>query len=137
MTGMNETPNSTNDDRAVRAVIRAVYAAWADNDADAFIAQYTDDATVVMPGVYRRSRDEVYAYMAAAFAGPLKGSRAIDEPQNVRLLGEDAAVVISEGGILMAGESVLPAERRVRATWVVEKRGGQWLVAAYHNCPGN
>ncbi len=137
MTTTNPTSVLTKDDRAVRAVLQAVYAAWADNDADAFAALYVEDATVVQPGVYKTSRDDVRTSMAAAFAGPMKGSRAIDEPKNVRFLGDDAAVVISEAGILMAGETNLPAERLVRATWVLVKRDGTWLIAAYHNCPAN
>jgi uncharacterized protein (TIGR02246 family) len=40
------------DIEAVRDVLRQAYGAWADNDAGAFAALYTDDATVVMPGVF-------------------------------------------------------------------------------------
>jgi uncharacterized protein (TIGR02246 family) len=75
--------------------------------------------------------------MAAGFAGPLKGSRVLDEPQSVRFLGSDTAVVITEGGVLMAGQTELPAERLVRATWVLAKRNKQWYVAAYQNSPAN
>jgi uncharacterized protein (TIGR02246 family) len=67
----------------------------------------------------------------------MKGSRGIDEPLNVRFLGDDVAVVISEAGILMAGETELPAERLVRATWVLARQSGTWLIAAYHNSPAN
>ncbi len=137
MTTTNPTSILAKDDSAVRAVLQAVYAAWADNDADAFAALYVEDATVVQPGVYKKSRDDVRTSMAAAFAGPMKGSRAIDEPRTVRFLGDDTAMVISEAGILMAGETDLPAERLVRATWVLVKQDGTWLIAAYHNCPAN
>jgi hypothetical protein len=42
---------------AVRELLRQVYAAWADNDADTFAALFLDDdATVVMPDVFHRSR---------------------------------------------------------------------------------
>jgi len=51
MTNANPTSILAKDDRAVRAVLQAVYAAWADNDADAFAALYVEDATVVHPGV--------------------------------------------------------------------------------------
>jgi uncharacterized protein (TIGR02246 family) len=61
----------------------------------------------------------------------------VDAPQSVRYLGEDVAVVISEGGILMAGQTEPAAEGRVRATWVLAKRDGQWWVAAYHNSPAD
>ncbi|MGM7775400.1 hypothetical protein ACSVHC_05185 [Arthrobacter sp. KNU-44] len=32
----------------IRSLFGEIYAAWADNDADAFMASYRDDATVVM-----------------------------------------------------------------------------------------
>ena len=122
---------------SVYNVIQAVYDAWADNDADAFAALYTDDATVVQPGIHKKNKEDIRSTMAAGFAGPLKGSRVLDEPQSIRLIGPDAAIVITEGGVLMAGEGDLPSERMVRATWVLTKEHGQWYVAAYQNSAAN
>jgi uncharacterized protein (TIGR02246 family) len=122
---------------SVYNVIKAVYDAWAENDADALAALYTEDGTVVQPGIHKRNKDEIRTTMAAAFAGPLEGSTVLDEPQSIRLIGSEAAVVITEGGILMAGETELPSERVVRATWVLTKEDGQWYVAAYQNSPAN
>ncbi|GAA3478570.1 SgcJ/EcaC family oxidoreductase [Streptomyces yanii] len=134
------TAASTQSEAAVREVLHRVYAAWADNDADAFAALYTQDATSVLPGSYSDGKEAIRARMAAGFAGPLKGSTVVDEVRSVRFIGEDAAVVISRSGILPAGESTVPADRFVLATWVLAKAAGQgagegWLVAAYHNCP--
>lgn len=125
------------DRRAVLAVIKAVYAAWEANDADEFVAVYLDDATVVQPGVFKKNRQEIRTTMAAGFGGPLKGSRVIDTPQDVRFVDDETAIVVSEGGILFPGETSCPSDRLVRATWVVAKRDGQWFVAAYHNSPVN
>ncbi len=135
MSSETQTSVPAKNDLAVREVLGALYAAWAANDADAFAALYTEDATVAMPGVYHSGREEVRAYMAAAFAGPLRGSRGIDEPRSIRFLGLDTAVIVSEAGILLAGETALPDERLRRATWVLARREGAWRVAAYHNCP--
>ncbi len=79
----------TNNDPTdqVLSVIHAVYENWAAGDADAFAALYTDDATVVQPGVHKKNKGEIRTTMAAGFAGPLKGSRVLDEPQSVRFLG--------------------------------------------------
>ncbi|SCL39058.1 conserved hypothetical protein [Micromonospora rhizosphaerae] len=122
-------------DQAVRDVLRALVAAWADNDADAFAARYTDDATVVLPGgVFHQGREEVRRYLAGAFAGPLKGSTSVDEPESVRIIGDDTAVVVSRSGFLLPGEKTLPAERRRRATWTLSRQDGEWRVAAYQNC---
>lgn len=124
------------DDRAVREVLHALVAAWAANDADAFADRYADDATVVLPGgVFHQGREEVRRYLAGAFAGPLRGSTSVDEPESVRLVGDDAAVVVSRSGFLLPGEETLPADRLRRATWVLTRRDDGWRVAAYHNCP--
>lgn len=122
---------------AVRDVLRRLYTAWADNDAAAFAALYRDDATVVMPAVFHRGRAAVRDYMAAAFDGPLKGSRGVDRPQDIRMIGPDTAIVVSRAGIVMAGEEELPAERERLATWVLSKQDGRWLVAAYANAPAH
>lgn len=127
--------NTDADRRAVLSVIKAVYVAWEANDADEFVAVYLDDATVVQPGIYKKDREEIRSTMAATFGGPLKGSRVIDTPQDVRFVNDETAIVVSEGGIIFAGETTCPPDRMVRATWTVAKRDGQWSVAAYHNSP--
>ena len=119
----------------VLGVIKSVYDAWADGDATAFVEFYTDDATVVQPAIHKKNKDDIYTSMAAGFAGPLKGSRVHDEPGSVRFFGFDTAVIITEGGILMAGQDEVPAERLVRATWVFVRQNDEWRVAAYHNSP--
>jgi uncharacterized protein (TIGR02246 family) len=119
----------------VREVLGRVYVAWAAGDAGAFADLYLDDATVVLPGVYHQGRTAVREYMAAGFAGPLRGSRGIDEPQDIRVLGGDTAIVVSRAGILMDGEQDVPAERERLATWVLSKHAGRWMIAAYANAP--
>ena len=128
---------TTTADKAVLGVLDSMYSAWAAGDADGIARHYTEDASVVQPGIYKENNEVIRTTMAAGFAGPLKGSRVIDEPQSVRFLGPDAAVVITEGGVLMAGQTEVPAERQVRSTWALTRRDGQWLVVAYHNSPAN
>jgi uncharacterized protein (TIGR02246 family) len=121
------------DENDVRAVLRSITAAWDANDAAAFAAAYTPDATVVLTGgVFHRDREEIRAYLAAGFDGPLKGTRGIDEPELVRVTG-DSAVVVSRTGFLMVGETELPAARERRATWTLRRTPEGWRVAAYAN----
>ena len=122
-------------DREILAVLDSLYKAWADNDADAFVASYTEDATSVLPGSYSAGRAATRDRMAAAFAGPLKGSRVRDEVQSVRRLGADAAIVVTRSAVVMAGETEAPDDRWVIATWTLTRQDGRWLLAAYHNCP--
>ena len=125
----------TDDKLAIDAMLRETYQAWQDNDADAFVRHYTEDATAILPGSLRGSREAIRDSMAAGFAGPLKGSSSFDKQLSLRFVGEDAAIAISEAGILFPGESAAPEERKVNATWVFEKRDGRWMIAAYHNSP--
>ena len=129
------TETRPHDVAAIKGVLESHYKAWDAGDADAFVTDYAEDATVIMPGIYRTSKEEVRRSMADGFASFLKGSTAIDTVESIRFLGENAAVAVSETGVRFPGETEVPAERMVYATWVLEKRGGTWLLAAYHNSP--
>jgi uncharacterized protein (TIGR02246 family) len=123
------------DEAAIHAVLVDSYKAWEAGDADGMVASYTADATAIMTGSLRDSRDVIRESMALAFEGPLKGTSTANKRLSLRFIGPDAAIVISESGILFGGETDVPNERKVNATWVFEKRDGQWLIAAYHNSP--
>jgi len=123
------------DEAAIQAVLADSYQAWEAGDADGMVAGYTADATAIMTGSLRGSRDVIRDSMALAFAGPLKNTSTCNKQLSLRFVGEDAAIVVSGSGILFAGETEVPDARKVNATWVFEKRDGQWLIAAYHNSP--
>jgi uncharacterized protein (TIGR02246 family) len=123
------------DEAAIQAVLGESYRAWEAGDADGMVANYAPDATAIMTGSLRHSRDVIRQNMALAFAGPLKGSSTYNKQLSLRFVGRDAAIVVSESGILFGGETEVPEARKVNATWVLEKRDGQWLIAAYHNSP--
>jgi len=127
--------NRAHDEEAIQAVLVDSYKAWEAGDADGMVANYTADATAIMTGSLRGSRDVIRESMALAFEGPLKGSSTVNRQLSLRFLGQDAAIVVSESGILLAGESEVPDAGKVNATWVFEKRDGRWLIAAYHNSP--
>ncbi|MET9337740.1 SgcJ/EcaC family oxidoreductase [Nonomuraea sp. NPDC003804] len=124
------------DEVAIQAVLVDSYKAWEAGDADGMVANYTADATAIMTGSLRDSRDVIRQNMALAFEGPLKGSSTYNKQLSIRFVGRDGAIVISESAILFPGETEVPDDlRKVNCTWVFEKRGGQWLIAAYHNSP--
>ena len=124
------------DEAAIQAVLVDSYRAWEAGDADGMVANYATDATAIMTGSLRGSRDAIRQNMALGFEGPLKGSSTYNKQLSIRFVGRDGAIVISESAILFAGETDVPDDlRKVNATWVFEKRDGQWLIAAYHNSP--
>jgi uncharacterized protein (TIGR02246 family) len=123
------------DEAAIQAVLDASYKAWAAGDAEGMVADYTPDATAIMTGSLRGSREVIRESMALAFAGPLKDTSTSNKRLSIRFLGDDAAIVVTESGILFGGQTEVPDTGKVNATWVFEKRDGQWLIAAYHNSP--
>jgi uncharacterized protein (TIGR02246 family) len=123
------------DQAAINAVLADSYKAWEVGDADGMVADYTADATAIMTGSLRDSREAIRRNMAMAFDGPLKGSSTANKQLSIRFVGRDAAIVISESGILFPGQTEVPEAGKVNCTWVFEKRDGRWLIAAYHNSP--
>ncbi|WP_034273232.1 SgcJ/EcaC family oxidoreductase [Haloechinothrix halophila] len=130
-----ETGPSDADQAAVASLTQRVVAAWAYHDADAFASVFTEDATMILPGVYRKGADEIRAYMAEAFAGKYQGTQVTGKPVDLRFLAPDVAILLTAGGVMHKGESEVADERAIRASWLVVKRDGQWRLAAYQNSP--
>jgi uncharacterized protein (TIGR02246 family) len=127
--------NPAADAAEIDAMLSEMYQAWEANDAEGFVKYYTDDATAILPGSFRGSRQVIRDMMATGFEGPLKGTSTVDKQLSLRFVGQDAAIAICESGIRFPGETTVPDERKVNATWVFEKREGRWMIAAYHNSP--
>lgn len=123
------------DEAAIERVLADSYQAWAAGDAAGMVADYTEEATAIMPGSLRDGREAIRASMAQAFAGPLAGTSIYSEQLSTRFVGDGTAIVVSESGILFPGQSVVPDEGKVHATWVLAKQDGKWRIAAYHNSP--
>jgi uncharacterized protein (TIGR02246 family) len=128
---------TTIDTTPVLDVLHRMNAAWVAADADAFAAEYVEDATVVLPGTFHQGRAAIRDFMADSFAGRLKGTHPLDEPKDVRVLGADTAIVVSRTGVAMAGEQDVPADRERIGTWVLTRQNGRWLVAAFANAPAH
>jgi uncharacterized protein (TIGR02246 family) len=96
------------DEAAIRAVLVDSYKAWEAGDADGMVANYTADATAIMTGSLRDSRDVIRESMALAFEGPLKDSSTYNKQLSFRFVGRDAAIIVSESGILFAGQTEVP-----------------------------
>jgi uncharacterized protein (TIGR02246 family) len=111
-------------------------AAWAKNDADGVANVFTDDGILILPGdVYKRGREEIRSFMAAAYAGPFKGTGVTGRPVDVRFVSDDVALLRTHGGILAPGETEIDPELAVRSTWVAVRKNGTWQLAGYQNSP--
>lgn len=127
---------SAREKEALDVPLRLV-AAWARNDVDAVVNVFTKDGTLILPGdVYKVGRDEIRPFLAAAFAGPFKGSRITGKPVDVRFVNDTVALIRTHGGILAPGETEISPELAVRSTWTVAKaEDGEWYLAGYQNSP--
>ncbi|WP_051021649.1 SgcJ/EcaC family oxidoreductase [Nocardia araoensis] len=123
------------DIEVIRDVIDGIYAAWAAGDAEQFVVHYAEDATATLPGAYLNSKQAVKQAMAELFAGPLRGSRAQYEIDQIRFVGEETAVVNSRSVARYAGQDAPDDADWNRDTWVLHAVSEWWLVDAYHSCP--
>jgi|SRR3954454_12122987 uncharacterized protein (TIGR02246 family) len=125
------------DETAVKDLLAQMVAAWDANDADAFAELYTDDTVVVTTGKYTQGKEGVRAFMAGGFAGPLKGTTSVEEPDQIRFVTDDVAIVNTISGFVLPGEKTVQPSLERRATWVLRRGDDGWRVASYHNCPSN
>jgi uncharacterized protein (TIGR02246 family) len=123
------------DRQAVAAVPQRIVAAWAAHDAGAFAAVFTEDGSMILPGVLCRGRVEIRDFMADRFTDRYQGTRVTGSPLDLRFLTADSAVLVTQGGVLRPGETEVSDAEAIRAMWIVTRRDGGWLLAAYQNTP--
>jgi uncharacterized protein (TIGR02246 family) len=128
-------PQALTDEAALRIVPERTTEAWANHDARAFAETFTADTKVVIAGSYLEGRDQVRAYMSAAFSGPIKGTTVVSDPVSVEYISPDTGLVMTEGGIVLPGQSTVSAAHAIRGTWVLSVDDGEWRIRAYHSSP--
>jgi len=126
---------SSTEQAEIAAVPARMVAAWATHDARAFADLFTQDGTLILPGVYKKGRDEIREFMSAAYAGPYQGTRVTGSPIDVKPLADGAVALLTMGGVLAPGETELSDPAAIRASWILVRREGRWLLAVYQNCP--
>jgi uncharacterized protein (TIGR02246 family) len=108
--------------------------AWNAGDADAYADQFTEDATyVIFAGLISQGRAEIRDDHLPVFEKWQRGSRMSMRVIDVRMLGDDAAVVVTEGGV---GKREPIAHDKVQ-TFIFVRDGGRWRCAAFQNTKRN
>ena len=122
-------------ERSLRALYRAVLAAWNADDAEAFAAPFAEDGQVVgFDGSEITGRASIAEQMAAIFADHATGSY-VGIVRSVRPLGVDAAVLRAVSGVVPGGESDLKPELNAIQSLVAERHDDGWQIILYHNTP--
>lgn len=135
-TSVTSTPGLSDAEMAeIAAVPARMVKSWAAHDAKAFSELFTQDGTLILPGVYKKGRDEIREFMTAGYAGPYKGTHVTGAPLDIKPLGEGAVALLTVGGVLAPGETVLSDKEAIRASWILVKREAGWQLAVYQNCP--
>lgn len=120
---------------AVAEVPARMVSTWAKNDGGLFAELFVEDGVLLLPGVGCYSKKDIAVLMTERFAGEYRGSSVVGEPRGMRIINDQTVVLVTEGGVLTAGQAELSPEAAIRATWVLVKRAGKWQVLAYQNCP--
>ncbi|MEC3993013.1 SgcJ/EcaC family oxidoreductase [Actinacidiphila sp. DG2A-62] len=128
-------PYSNGPEGAVLTVPLRARVAWEAGDAGAYSALFTDDGSELIGDVQLRGRAEIEQYLADAFKGAYAGSRISETPVEIRLLTDEVAVAVTEGGVLRKGEETPLPENSFRGQWVVVKRGGDWQLFSHQTSP--
>ncbi|WP_028647186.1 SgcJ/EcaC family oxidoreductase [Nocardiopsis sp. CNT312] len=119
---------------ALSAVLRA-RAAWAEGNADALADVFVDNGSLLLGDDQYISREEIRGAMSKALSGPFKDTRLVEAPVDMRFLGDDIAVVVTEGGVARSGEESPAEEYRTRTVWVSVRRDGEWMLLSYQSSP--
>jgi uncharacterized protein (TIGR02246 family) len=128
-------PFTSPREKAVLAVPQLIQAAWAANDADLFAGVFTGNGSLLMREDQLTGREAIHAYMAAGFRGAFRGARVSGWPLVVRFPTPEVAVVVTQGGIMLAGEETIDPSREIRATWVIVADGDTWRLLSHHSSP--
>ena len=123
------------DQAAIAALTQKVIAAWAYGDADGVAGVFTEDGTMILPGIFKKGREEIRAFLKESFAGNYKDTQVTGRPIEIRFFTPDSGVLITQGGVLGPGETEVADSQSIRASWTVVKRDGSWHLASYQNTP--
>jgi uncharacterized protein (TIGR02246 family) len=131
---MTTTEVSAAEQASVAQLPQQFLAAWAYQDADSVADLFVEDGTLILPGVFRKGREDIRAYFKDAFENQYNGTQVIGKPISLRFFGRDVALLLSFGGVVAPGETEVSEAQAIRASWFVVRTDGQWRLAGYHNC---
>jgi uncharacterized protein (TIGR02246 family) len=112
-----------------------IIGAWDNNDADGVADVFIENGSWLAGDEQLKGREAIRTYLRETFAGPYRGSRSVQTPLKVKLITDDVALAVTDGGVLYKDEDELPADRVMRATWIMVKQDGDWHAVSYQSSP--
>jgi len=114
----------------IEACLERIRQAWNAGDARAYAGEFTEDAAyVIFLGEPLLGREEIERNHFAVLTKWQKGTKMAIKAISTRLLGADAASVLTVGGI---GKSDTIVFDKVQ-TFTLVRRDGWWMCAAFQN----
>jgi uncharacterized protein (TIGR02246 family) len=126
------------EQRAALSVAMRLLAAATAKDPDAFADVFAENGSLVQYDDELRNREEIRAYVRAAFGGPFRDCRVAGRFLHFDFLTDDVAMLVEETSILLPGEQSPAPERIYRAMWVIRRRmegQQQHDVLSFHQGP--
>lgn len=122
-------PDMTGDrmDRAaIESAARIYETAWADGDARAIAAMYSENAMLLGAGEPANGREDIRRSMAESLGGGWKGTTLRIAAEPVEFVRNDVAIGYGRYSIHRGSETL--AEGKYLNLWV--KQGGKWYIRA-------
>jgi uncharacterized protein (TIGR02246 family) len=131
MTAAFDTDDSLSDDDQIRALWVRLSQAWAAGSGEQFGRVFAPDADFVsVRGELQHGCVEIGDRHAGLFRSVYLDSTLVTDIQAIRYLTSDVAVVQAASTVL-SPESAPSMSTHAQA--VVERRGGEWTIVAFHN----
>ncbi|MBJ2157546.1 SgcJ/EcaC family oxidoreductase [Variovorax sp. IB41] len=125
---------TTDSNSSIEHALGLMKAAWDAGDAKAYAAQFTESASyVIYVGLCYVGRSAIERVHEQVFARWQKGSRMSIKVLEVQRLDDNAAIVLTEGGV---GKKEFVSRNKVQ-TFTMVRREGRWLCAAFQNTRRN
>ncbi len=124
------------DEQALLTIPLRVQAAWANNSARDWADIFSENGGAMIDDQFLLGRETIYKYMIDGFSGDYRGASVTGSSLFTQFLSDDVALLVTEGGTLMAGEAELPPENLVRNIWVIVREAeGKLSLLSHQSSP--
>ena len=141
LAGLTAVAQSKPDEDAIRSILDDEITTWNRGDADGYSRHFATDGTFTnVRGMFFTGRQAYRDRHEIIFKGPFLGTKLQLQVVSLRFLAPDVAVCETLTWVSGFKSGAPPdlhldtrGRLRTRLLQVMEKRGGEWQIAVYHN----